>query len=148
MLSLSDHISRSRRLGRRDFMQIGALGLGGYSLGMAGPQAAIAQQLLKATTGKSVVFLFQQGGPTQHETFDPKLDAPVGIATVGGDLATSVPGTRFGSSLRKLSRHAHRMAVIRNYQTGNAAWRGAANRESHDPERQYRRGLFSRGRDE
>ena len=117
MLSLSDQISRSRRLGRRDFMRIGTLGMGGAALGMAGPRGLLAQQLLKATTGKSVVFLFQQGGPTQHETFDPKMDAPSGVATVGGDVATSVPGTRFGSSLSKLAPHAHRMAVIRNYQT-------------------------------
>ncbi|MDE0736075.1 MAG: DUF1501 domain-containing protein, partial [Pirellulaceae bacterium] len=57
------------------------------------------------------------GGPTQHETFDPKVDAPSGIASVGGDMPTSVPGTRFGVAMEKLAKHAHRMAVVRNYQT-------------------------------
>ena len=116
MLSLSDRVSRSRSLGRRDFMQIGALGLGGLSLGLP---AALASGTTAGnpTTGKSVVFLFQQGGPTQHETLDPKLDAPSGIATIGGDIATTVPGLRLGSSMQKLSKLAHRLAVVRNYQT-------------------------------
>ena len=64
-----------------------------------------------------MIFLFQQGGPTQHETFDPKVDVSSAIASVGGDISTSVPGTRFGTALEKLAPHAHRLAVIRNYQT-------------------------------
>jgi len=36
--------------------------LGTYSLEMARPQAALAQQLLKATTGTSVVLPLLQGG--------------------------------------------------------------------------------------
>jgi len=68
-------------------------------------------------TGKSVIFLFQQGGPTQFETLDPKLDCSSAIATVGGDIQTTVPGLRFGSSMSKLAQHAHRIAVVRDYQT-------------------------------
>lgn len=117
MLSLSDAVSRRRPLGRRDFMQIGALGLGGLGFGSFGQQAAAAASAIKSTTGKSVVFLFQQGGPPQHETTDPKLDVPPEIASVGGDIATSVPGLRLGNSLQKLSQHAHRLAVVRNFVT-------------------------------
>lgn len=115
MLSLSDHVSRRRPMGRRNFMQIGGFGLGGLAMGS--PELSAAASEIKSTTGKSVVFLFQQGGPTQHETFDPKLDVPVEIASVGGDIATTVPGMRFGSSMQKLAQHAHRLAVVRNFQT-------------------------------
>jgi hypothetical protein len=115
MLSLSDHISRQRPMGRRDFLQIGGLGLGGLALGGKSASGAPA---INPTTGKSVIFLFQQGGPTQHETFDPKLDAPAEIASVGGDIATSVPGLRLGSSMQKLAKQADRLAVVRNFQTG------------------------------
>ncbi len=118
MLSISDRLSRSRRLGRRDFLEIGGLGLGGLSLGLLPGGKALASNGGSPVTGKSVVFLFQQGGPTQHETFDPKVDAPSEIASVGGDVATSEPGVYFGSSMQKLAQHAHRMAVVRNYQTG------------------------------
>jgi len=116
MLSFSDRVSRGRRLGRRHFLQMGAAGMAGTSLPLAGARQALAGTA-SPVTGKSVVFLFQQGGPTQHETLDPKLDVSSGIATVGGDIATSVPGLRFGSSLHKLAKHAHRLAVVRNYQT-------------------------------
>ena len=64
-----------------------------------------------------MIFLFQQGGPTQHETFDPKVDVSSAIASVGGDISTSVPGTRFGTAMEKLAKHAHRLAVVRDYQT-------------------------------
>lgn len=99
-------------------MQIG--GLGGLTSPWLLNSLARAGSASKGSpvTGKSVVFLFQQGGPTQHETFDPKLEAPAEIATVGGDISTTVPGMRFGASLEKLSQLADRLAVVRNYQTG------------------------------
>jgi hypothetical protein len=97
-------------------MQVGGLGLGGMALPWLHARAGSGTPG-SPVTGKSVIFLFQQGGPTQHETFDPKVDAPSGIASVGGDMSTSVPGTRFGVAMEKLAKHAHRMAVIRNYQT-------------------------------
>ena len=118
MLSFFDRASHRRPIGRREFLQIGGLSLGGVSLGLPEIGLGGTSTLGNATTGKSVVFLFQQGGPTQHETFDPKLDVPVEIASVGGDIATSVPGLRLGSSLPKLSKLAHRLAVVRNYKTG------------------------------
>jgi hypothetical protein len=116
MLTFSDAVSRSRPLGRRSFMQIGGFSLAGAALPLLrGSTAAAASPV----TGKSVIFLFQQGGPVQHETFDPKVEVSSEIASVGGDIATSVPGTRFGSALEKLARHAHRLAVVRNYQTNS-----------------------------
>ncbi len=116
MLTFSDSVSRSRPMGRRSFMQIGGLSLGGMALPLLNRATASAAHT-SPVTGKSVIFLFQQGGPTQHETFDPKVEAPSEIASVGGDIATSVPGMRFGSAMQKLARHAHRLAIVRNYQT-------------------------------
>ena len=116
MLKISDHISRNRPIGRRHFMQIGGMALGGMALPLLNARAGSGTPG-SPVTGKSVIFLFQQGGPTQHETFDPKVDISSAIASVGGDISTSVPGTHFGTALEKLAPHAHRMAVIRNYQT-------------------------------
>jgi hypothetical protein len=115
MLTFSDRLSRRRPLGRRQFLQIGGLALGGVTLPLlCGSRASAAAS---PVTGKSVIFLFQQGGPTQHETFDPKVEVSSEIASVGGDIATSVPGLHFGSALEKLAPLAHRLAVVRNYQT-------------------------------
>ena len=107
MFTLSDRVSRNRPMGRRHFMQVGGLGLGGMALPWLNARAGSGTPG-SPVTGKSVIFLFQQGGPTQHETFDPKVDAPSGIASVGGDMSTSVPGTRFGVAMEKLAKHAHR----------------------------------------
>ncbi len=116
MFKFSDSVSRSRPMGRRSFMQIGGMTLGGLSLPLLHGSMASAAQA-GPVTGKSVIFLFQQGGPTQFETFDPKVDVSSATASVGGDIPTSVPGTHFGTAMQKLAKHAHRMAVVRNYQT-------------------------------
>src|SRR5690348_15094434 len=60
-------------LGRRDFLRIGGLGLGGLSLAnLLQIDAIAAAANSRPVTGKSVIFLFLHGGPSQTETFDPK----------------------------------------------------------------------------
>ena len=103
------------RFSRRELLRIGGLALGGLSLSAA--RAAAAPSTI---TGKSVIFLFQQGGPPQFETFDPKPDAPDGIRTVTGVTQTSLPGVLFGDTMQQTARIAHKLNIIRNYQTGNA----------------------------
>jgi hypothetical protein len=118
VIEFLDSVSWSRRIGRRSFLQVGGLTLGGLSLTPLVARSAFGAQSA-AVTGKSVIVLFQQGGPPQHETFDPKVETSSEIASVGGEISTSVPGLRFGTAMQKLSRHAHRMAVVRNYQTNS-----------------------------
>jgi hypothetical protein len=111
------------RFARRQILSVGGLALGGLSLSTllaadsAGKARASSSGLL---TGKSVIFLFQQGGPSQFETFDPKMDAPAGIRTVTGVTQTSMPGVVFGETLPQLAQLAHQFTVVRSYQTGNA----------------------------
>ena len=87
MLSL--HHS-SPRLGRREFMRIGGLGLGGFSLGgLSLPQLLQAREKRPSfVRDKTIVFLFMQGGPSQFETFDPKMSAPAEIRSTTGEIAT------------------------------------------------------------
>lgn len=119
VLSIFDSNDRSNR---RAFLTAGGLGLGGMSLAnLLATQALAGSRDKPITTGKSVVFLLQHGGPTQFETFDPKPDAPNGIRTVGGTSQTSVPGVSFGSTLAGIAKHAHRLAVVRSYTTGSAS---------------------------
>ena len=108
------------RLSRRAMLRIGGLGLGGFTLSqLLAAQALSANAEKPFTTGKSVIFLLQQGGPSQHETFDPKVDAPDAVRTVGGATQTSVPGTAFGAAMSQLSKHADKLAVVRSFSTGN-----------------------------
>src|SRR5437879_4396040 len=103
MLTFTDS---TRPVSRRDFLTIGSLGLGGLTLPSL-LRASEAQPSL--VTGKSVIFLFQQGGPSQFETFDPKPDAPDGIRTVTGTVPTALPGVRFGDSMSQLARRANKL---------------------------------------
>jgi hypothetical protein len=102
---------------RREFLTIGSLALGGLSLpGVFQARAAGGARPL--TTGKSVVFLFLHGGPTQIETFDPKMSAPEGIRSVTGEIPTALPGITFGGTFRRLAGLADKFAVIRSYRPG------------------------------
>src|SRR5437868_5047333 len=62
---------------------------------------------------KAVVFIFQSGGPSQHETWDPKPDAPAEIRGAYGTTATRLPGVRFCEYLPRLAARADRFAVVR-----------------------------------
>ncbi len=117
MLTLFD---RNAKWGRRDFLRIGSLALGGLSLpGLLAARASAAPAKALAT-GKSVILLFMQGGPSQFETFDPKMTAPADIRSAIGEVATSIPGVTFGSLLPKLARLADRLAIVRSFTTGDA----------------------------
>ena len=106
------------RMRRRAFLRIGSLSLGGLSL--AGLNALAAGQTKRLLTGKSVIFLFLHGGPSQFETFDPKMAAPLDIRSASGEVATSIPGITFGGQLPNLARLADRLAIVRSFTTGDA----------------------------
>src|SRR5262245_6015083 len=100
---------------RREFLQVGTLGLGGLSLPeLLRARAAVsaAGQPVKDT---AVVLLFLTGGPSQIETFDPKMAAPAECRSVTGEVATRLPGVTFGGTFPQLARRAHRLAVVRSF---------------------------------
>ena len=116
MLTLTDN---NVRLGRRNFLQVGGLGLGGLTLA-----DLLAARAMSGTAGnvlkdKSVVFLFMHGGPSQIETFDPKMTAPPGIHSVTGEIPTQIPGITFGSTLEKLAGINKQFSIVRSFSTGD-----------------------------
>ena len=104
------------RFTRRRLLTVGGLALGGFSLS----HLFAADSSARLDTGKSVIFLFQQGGPSQFETFDPKPDAAAEIRTVTGVTKTALPGVIFGDSLPLLAKAAEKLTVVRSYATANA----------------------------
>jgi hypothetical protein len=62
---------------------------------------------------KSVIFLFQWGGPTHIDTFDPKPNAPADIRGPHAPIPTSVPGVQFGEKLPELARRMDKLTIIR-----------------------------------
>lgn len=113
-------LERDAHLNRRQLLSIGAMGLGGLTLASLLGRRALAGEEGNPLTGKSVIFLFQQGGPSQLETFDPKPDAPSGTRTVTDVVKTSIPGVQFGAEMKQLAALADKLTIVRSFQTGNA----------------------------
>ncbi|MBA4066323.1 MAG: DUF1501 domain-containing protein [Isosphaera sp.] len=117
-------LTQPTRLGRRDFFRVGGLGLGGLSLASLFPTAGRAGVPLseagKPVTDKAVVFLFLHGGPSQFETFDPKMTAPAEVRSATGEIPTKLPGITFGSTFPKLAARADRLCVVRSFVPGDA----------------------------
>jgi hypothetical protein len=109
-------LDSNHRHNRRAFLKIGSLALGGLSWPTLLAQAGDARRLV---ADKSVIFLFLHGGPSQIETFDPKMTAPAGIRSATGEVATSIPGVTFGGTFPKLAALAHKLAVVRSFVAGD-----------------------------
>lgn len=111
----SDHPS----IGRRDLLQVGGLTLIGT--GMADLLRLESQAVAETTStgkpftakAKSVVFIFQSGGPSQFETFDPKPEAPAEIRGEYGTVQTKLPGIRFCEYLPKLAARTDLFSIVR-----------------------------------
>ncbi len=107
-------------LTRREWLRVGGLGCLGLSLTNLWQRQAAAAQIEKVAgfgRAKACIILFLAGGPPQHETFDPKPDAPREVRGDIGSIATSVPGVHFSETLPHTARIAHRLAIIRSMTT-------------------------------
>jgi len=101
---------------RRDFLRVGALGLGGLSLASAlAAQTKSGEKYRNGYRGKSVVLLFLCGGASHIEMFDPKTDVPADFRCVTGTVPTALPGVHFGSVYEGLAQRADRLAVVRSF---------------------------------
>lgn len=129
MLSILPGWGNPAPLHRREWLRIGGLSTLGLSLPtLLQPRRTHAAPVvppgglpgeLGATFGKArnVIFLWLQGGPPQHETFDPKPDAPLEIRGPFKPIQTTVPGIQFCELLPRTARYAHQMAVVRSLST-------------------------------
>jgi hypothetical protein len=98
---------------RRNFLKIGALGLGGLTL----PQLLRAEAQSGATkprSHKAVIMIFLPGGPAHQDIFDMKPDAPLEIRGEFKPIPTNVAGIQICEHLPKLARMMDKMALIRS----------------------------------
>ncbi|MFM7323228.1 MAG: DUF1501 domain-containing protein [Armatimonadota bacterium] len=96
---------------RREFLTIGALGLGGLSL----PQLLAAEA--RAGVGKShkaVIMVYLPGGPSHHDMFDMKMDAPSDIRGEFKPIKTKVPGIEICEHLPRMAAMMDKFAIIRS----------------------------------
>lgn len=124
--SAACHDSSSLHLNRRTVLSIGALGMTG--LGLPALLRAEAARGGAAARAKSCILLFQFGGPSQFETFDPKPQAPAEIRGEFGVIETRNPALSICEHLPKLAAVADRFALVRSVHH---------NRGSHNPGAYY-----------
>ena len=100
-------------LTRRALLRSVAQGVGWLSL----PLVVDLQALAASTTSRkkrSLILLWQDGGPSHFETFDPKPDAPSEYRGELSAIQTSLPGVAYCEVLPRLAALADRTAVIRS----------------------------------
>lgn len=123
MLGIHD---RSLRLcdgvSRREALRVGGLS----ALGLSLPQLIAAQEAHAVTErnaaagaglafgkAKSVLLFWLSGGPPQHESWDPKPNAPAEIRGPFNSIATKTPGLSIGELMPKTAMHSDKLAVLR-----------------------------------
>ena len=76
---------------RREFLRVGALGMGGLTL----PQLLQAEAQAGITnSNKAIIMIYMVGAPPHQDMYDLKPDAPVDIGGEFEPINTNVPGIR------------------------------------------------------
>ncbi|MFP6670968.1 MAG: DUF1501 domain-containing protein, partial [Pirellulaceae bacterium] len=106
---------RPNGLDRRDLLQVGCSSFLGLTL------TGLLAQRAQASNGqkpKSVILVFQTGGGSHIDSFDPKPDN----STIKGEftpIATKIPGVQFTDRVPNLAAHADKFAIIRSLAHGD-----------------------------
>src|SRR5947209_6612532 len=96
---------------RRTLLQAGGIGLVGLSLpDVFALRAGAANQ----SPPRSVIYIFLSGGLSQHDSFDPKPDAPDNIRGEFRPIATHTPGLRICEHLPRLAQRSDKWALVRS----------------------------------
>ena len=77
---------------------------------------------------KSCILLFQWGGPSQLDTWDPKPDAPDAIRGEFGTIATKTPGIRIAEHFPRIATQTDRLAIVRSMTHDDPAHLSTAHR--------------------
>jgi hypothetical protein len=105
------------RMPRRAMLQAGAIPLLGLAANHASALRAMAaetQSPAPVPSAKSVIFIFLSGGLGQHDSFDPKPDAPAEIRGEFASIATKTPGLRICEHLPRLAARSQKWALCRS----------------------------------
>ena len=111
---LSTH---SRDIQRREFLRVGSLAAGGVGLAEVLRQRATAQDARKDT---AVIQVFLCGGPSQHDTFDPKPNAPSECRPFDS-IQTALPGVRVTEFFPRLATILNEFSVVRSVAHGDGS---------------------------
>ncbi len=100
-----------RPIHRRSILRVGGAGM----LGLTMPRLIRAAERTSSIKprAKSVIFLFQWGGPSQLDTFDMKADAPETVRSPYRPIASTAPGIQVCELLPEMAKQMHQVTLIR-----------------------------------
>ena len=99
---------------RRDFLRVGALGLGGLTL--ADVLRLRAQGAAEASA-KAVISIYLSGGPSHIDMYDLKPNAPVEVRGEFRPIKTKVPGLEVCELMPRHAEIADKIAVLNGLQS-------------------------------
>jgi hypothetical protein len=106
-------------LSRRTFLRVGGLATLGLSLDTF--LRVQASQPVRDRKSISCILLWMQGGPSHHDTFDPKPEAPAEVRGEFNTIPTTLPGVRLAEHLPMLARLTDRYSIIRGHDPKNGS---------------------------
>ncbi|MBM3983413.1 MAG: DUF1501 domain-containing protein [Planctomycetes bacterium] len=110
---------------RRGFIRLGALGTAitladvlraqeSRATSGAAVKPGSAGDRSRVPPGTAVILWWMGGGPSQHETYDPKPDAPDVVRGPFKSIPTAAPGVRFNELLPLQAKVADKVAILRS----------------------------------
>jgi hypothetical protein len=111
-MSLPDWFTRRTDAGpsRRTALKLGAASVLGLSL----PECLAAAGARPTAAAKNVLVIYEQGGLSHMDTWDPKPEAFVDHRSPFKPIDTCVPGVRFSELLARTATVADKLAVVRS----------------------------------
>jgi hypothetical protein len=109
-------------LSRREFLRVGGLTALGLTLpGFLRLQAQAAEAKKADRKNINCILLWMQGGPSHHDTFDPKPDAQAEVRGEFGTIPTTLPGIRVAEHLPLLAKQTDKFSIIRGHDPKNGS---------------------------
>ena len=102
------------RVSRRNLIKAGLAGAVGLSLPDILRLQAESAERGHARRDTAIIYIEMAGGPMQHETYDPKPDAPAEYRGPLNSIDTALPGVYFSQYMTEQAKIADKLAVIRS----------------------------------
>ena len=106
-------------ISRRSFLRVGSLAALGLSLDTY--LRVQAAQPVRDRRQVNCILLWMQGGPSHHDTFDPKPEAPVEVRGEFGTIPTTLSGVHIAEHLPLLARNTDKFSIIRGHDPRNGS---------------------------
>ncbi|MGE3778483.1 MAG: DUF1501 domain-containing protein [Pirellulaceae bacterium] len=106
---------------RRRLLQSVSAGMLGCGLADLLRLQSFAASTKSAGAARNVLVIYEEGGISQMDTWDPKPEALVDHRSPFLPIATNVPGIQYTSLMPRLAQRADKLAVVRNMTTTRVA---------------------------